>query len=172
MLFDDYQVVAEPAGEPRILLDPTNVTVRRGGQALFKVVAGGDAPLRYQWRRDGIELPGATNAVLRLENVAASQAGTYSVLVSNTSGSSTSGAAALAVTELMPPRIQQARRTSAGGFEVTVLGNPGTQISIRASTNLLDWFEVGAGFQTGSFQFIDPVSDQPHRFYQVRESDP
>jgi len=62
----------------------------------FVVQATGARTLSYQWRRNGISLPGETNALLRLVDLGAAQE-SYSVVVSNMSGSVTSSPATLTV---------------------------------------------------------------------------
>lgn len=49
---------------PVILQQPASRSVVIGAEASFAVRAEGKEPLRYQWRKDGLEIPGATNAVL------------------------------------------------------------------------------------------------------------
>jgi hypothetical protein len=62
----------------------------------FSVTASGNAPLSYQWSRDGSPIAGATAATLSLPAVQSADFGTYSVLISNAVGSVTSNAVALA----------------------------------------------------------------------------
>jgi len=69
-------------------------TVFAGATARFLVNAA--APF-YQWRLNGVDLPGATNNPLVLTNVMFNQAGNYSVLVSNNFGTATSISAPLTV---------------------------------------------------------------------------
>ena len=67
---------------PVILQKPVNQTVIAHDAADFSVLAlGGN--LSYQWSFDGTPISGATNATLALPYVAYTEAGTYSVLVSN-----------------------------------------------------------------------------------------
>src|SRR6202022_2698159 len=47
---------------PTITTQPTNQTVTTGQTATFTVVASGTAPLSYQWRKNGANIPGATRA--------------------------------------------------------------------------------------------------------------
>src|SRR5438093_7206523 len=65
-------------------------TVVHGSTTWLRISATGAEPLSYQWRFNGTNLPGATNAVLELDNVQFNQAGTYSVVVSNGFGTATS----------------------------------------------------------------------------------
>ena len=82
---------------PIITSEPTNQTVLAGGSASFMVLASGTAPLSYQWSLNGVSINWATNALLVLTNVQVSQAGNYSVLVTNLLGSALSSNALLTV---------------------------------------------------------------------------
>jgi len=53
------------------------------------VEANGARPLHYQWQRNGVDLPGKTNAVLQLTSLVPGDAGDYSVIVSNGVGAAT-----------------------------------------------------------------------------------
>ena len=92
------------AAPPRITLQPTNQTVALGDTAIFAVAAGGMTPLYYQWMHGGTNLTGRTNTVLTITNVQLPDAGVYSVVVSNRSGSTTSSNAVLTVLT-SPPGI-------------------------------------------------------------------
>jgi hypothetical protein len=82
---------------PTISAQPQSQTVGEGSTVSFSVVASGAVPLRYQWRRDGVNLAGATNAAYTIVSVSPSHAGMYSVVVSNVAGAVTSVNAALIV---------------------------------------------------------------------------
>lgn len=86
-----------PPSAPSIASQPAAQTAVTGGTVTFSVSAGGSGPLAYQWRKDGTALAGATNATLTLGSVQSAQAGSYSVVVSNSLGSVTSNGATLTV---------------------------------------------------------------------------
>jgi uncharacterized protein YpmS len=89
---------------PSIVTQPTNQTVDAGSNASFSVVASGSAPLNYQWFFNTTNrLSGATTNVVSLPNAQATNAGSYSVVVTNSVGSVTSAVAVLTV--LVPPSI-------------------------------------------------------------------
>jgi hypothetical protein len=50
------QVSFSPSGPPVILAQPASRTNNAGTAATFSVVAGGAAPLSFQWRKDGVPL--------------------------------------------------------------------------------------------------------------------
>jgi hypothetical protein len=83
---------------PAITNQPVGLAVPAGANPSFRVVAGGTAPLKFQWRLGATTLSGATNSVLNLNNVSATNAGAYSVIVSNSFGTATSSNAFLVVT--------------------------------------------------------------------------
>jgi pectate lyase len=82
---------------PTITTQPSSQTVSVGGTATFSVTASGTAPLTYQWRKDGVNLSGATAPSYSKTNVQTADAGGYSVVVSNSAGSATSTTATLTV---------------------------------------------------------------------------
>jgi len=77
---------------------PQPVTIYAGGTAHFAVTATGSADLRYQWKLNSVNVPNATNATLTINNVQSSNAGPYTVTVTNTAGSTPSSSAQLTVT--------------------------------------------------------------------------
>src|SRR5439155_14626183 len=73
--------------------------------ATFRVQAGGDAPMIYQWLKDGADLSdvgnvsGANTPALTLSNLVGGDVGGYSVTVSNPYGVVTSLVARLTVVD-------------------------------------------------------------------------
>lgn len=83
---------------PSVMIQPTNQGVFPGANAEFAILAIGRPPVTYQWFFNQTNLlVGRTNAFLTLTNIVPSQAGTYSVLVSDTIGSVMSSNAILTV---------------------------------------------------------------------------
>ena len=87
-----------PPAAPSITTPPAAAAVFVGQTATFTVIAAGSAPLSYQWQRDAQSIAGATAATYSTPPVTAADDGaTFSVTVSNPSGSVTSSAARLTV---------------------------------------------------------------------------
>ncbi|MDP3072585.1 MAG: MBG domain-containing protein [Opitutaceae bacterium] len=85
---------------PTIVTSPSSQSATVGASVTFTVAATGQAPLTYQWRRNGEAITGnasAQTAVLTLTGLTTAAAGSYDCVVSNTVGSSTSAAAILTV---------------------------------------------------------------------------
>jgi hypothetical protein len=72
-----------------IYAQPASRTVVAGQNAVFAVGVTGTSP-SYQWRSNGIPIPGATLASYSLANVQTSFAAGYSVVVTNILNSVTS----------------------------------------------------------------------------------
>jgi uncharacterized repeat protein (TIGR01451 family) len=93
---------------PTILTQPqpSSLVVKPGTNVTFTVSASGSSPLIYQWLKNGtnlndsINISGTTTTALTLFNVAESDSGNYSVIVTNAYGSVTSSNAVLVVTPL------------------------------------------------------------------------
>jgi hypothetical protein len=91
-----------PDTAPGIVTQPAPVNATAGNTATFAVSATGTAPLAFQWRRNGVAIAGATAAAMTIPVVLATDAGDYSVVVTNAAGSATSQAASLAVSPAAP----------------------------------------------------------------------
>lgn len=88
-------VVLEPASPPVIDVQPGTVTAEPGEDVTLTVSATGGS-LTYQWYKDDVPLAGATASSLTLENVQWTDAGNYTVAVSNRYFTVTSSAGAIA----------------------------------------------------------------------------
>lgn len=80
-----------PGSPPTITFQPRPQTVRIGGSAYLSTRAVGSVPLRYQWYFNGTNvLQGRTQSALAISDIQQSQAGLYSVVVSNAAGATES----------------------------------------------------------------------------------
>lgn len=89
---------------PQIKVQPTNQTILVGGLADFSVQATGGLPLSFQWFKNGVMISNAITSGLSFDTVRESDAGSYSVVVTNRGGAITSTAASLFVN--VPPVIK------------------------------------------------------------------
>jgi uncharacterized delta-60 repeat protein len=102
---------------PRIIVQPVSQSVLAGTQVTFTVTAVGDPTLQYQWRKNGLNLPGQTFGSLSVPNAQDANEGAYSVVVSNPFGTVTSTLANLTVNN--PPTV-----TGQPGPQDVIQGNP------------------------------------------------
>jgi hypothetical protein len=94
-------------GRPSIYQSPQPTTRFTGDTVVMTFPVGGLPPLSYQWKLNGINVPGATNPALVLPNVGFAAAGNYSCTVSNSYGPTNSAAAALTI--LTAPTVSYAQ---------------------------------------------------------------
>jgi hypothetical protein len=80
-----------------IATQPQSQTVALGGPANFSVVASGTAPFGYQWRKNDADISDANSATYSIASASGSDAGNYTVVVTNDHGSITSQVATLTV---------------------------------------------------------------------------
>ncbi|MEM7165378.1 MAG: immunoglobulin domain-containing protein [Planctomycetota bacterium] len=149
---------------PAITTHPQPVTVCAGGMATFDVTATGSAPLSYQWRKDGTNIPGATGSSFTINPVSTADAGTYDVVVTNDCGMATAAGAALVVDEAPVITAQPADATLCEGdmlsLSVTATGTPPISYQWRKDGTPIP----GA---TGSSLTINPVSTTDAGSYDV-----
>jgi hypothetical protein len=118
---------------PALSTQPASATVADNATVNFSVTATGDAPLAYQWRRNGVDLidgagvSGATSATLVFTASYAFNASQISVHVANVVGDVVSANALLTVTAVAPTIAAQPANASVGvgspaSFAVVVAG--------------------------------------------------
>jgi hypothetical protein len=88
--------VAASSSAPVITTQPVSQSAAVGGSVTFSVVATGNS-LSYQWRKAGVAISGGTASSYTLSTVAATDAGSYDVVIANSAGSVTSSAATLTI---------------------------------------------------------------------------
>lgn len=95
---------APPVGvAPSITSQPANANVTAGLPTSFAVAAIGDAPLAYQWQRNGVDIAAATSASYAIAaTTLADNAAMFRVAVLNATGSVFSNSATLTVVAPSP----------------------------------------------------------------------
>jgi len=153
---DSYMLTAALSGDivpPTILEQPASQAVMVGETATFSVVVE-ETGVEYQWRKGGLEIEGATQATLVLENVQTADAGSYTVLVTGPRGAVTSAAATLTVYPL-PVVDPLTIEAVAAGQDDMILVDAVTEVEWTSQSHV-DWIvitygETGAG---GDFVLI------------------
>jgi hypothetical protein len=85
-----------PCRAPEVRVPPTSTITCRGDSTSFTVTATGTAP-HFQWRKNEVDIPGATDATLTFTSVTLADAGSYDCIISNACGTATSNPATLTV---------------------------------------------------------------------------
>jgi len=152
---------------PTITNQPSSQTVLIGSTVTFTVAASGTQPLSYQWRRNNFNIGGATSPTLVLNNTQVSNAGSYTVRISNSVGSVTSLPAILTVASGRVLTIN----AGANGSQLVVQGEVNANYTIEASSDLLQWAPLATLFNNPqTWQFTDTTaSGVSRRFYRLRK---
>jgi hypothetical protein len=153
---------------PSFTIQPSNTLALVGSSARFTAAAAGSEPLTYQWLFNGTNIDGANGLTLNLANVQPTDAGGYSLLVSNAGGASNSAVARLTVATRP---ILFAHPPTNGLFTLTLQGDAGLNYLIEATTNWSLWNSLSLiSNSTGQVDFTDPATNMPRRFYRARLS--
>jgi len=154
---------------PYITVAPESVETSTGNNAQFTMTAGGTPALSYQWRFNGTNLAGATGSSYTRLNAQAIHAGDYSVVVTNNSGSVTSAVATLTLTPSIPLQFTSITALPEGKVSLGVTGDPGFNVLLQTSTNLLDWSALTNLLNpTGTLSFTNaPAAEVPYQFFRA-----
>ncbi len=154
VLSNAYGVVTSPPAiltvyDPFITNQPASQSLDAKQTASFSVGAGGTTPLSFQWLKNGVSLGdlkylwGARTSTLTIINVLGADAGSYSVIVSNTYGSVTSQLATLTVQDPLIVAQPVSQTVAPGGDAVfTVAADVTPPFSYQ-------WFNAGARLSDG-----------------------
>jgi hypothetical protein len=151
---------------PGLIAMPKDQFVAVGANVSFAVTAVGTAPLLYQWRTGGSNLPGATLATLSLNNVQTNQSSSYEAVVMNGFGS-TSAVANLSVAG--PPSV----RVDLSAYplpRITLSGSPGHVYEIERSADLTNWITVSRFTNSSGQETVTDAAatNSSYRFYRGR----
>lgn len=163
----DYHSIAIIGdGKPVITVQPFNRHLISGDRARLHVMAIGDGAgsLAYQWRRDGVDIPGALGPSLDLGKVQAGDAAGYQVVITNSLGSVTSKVAQVSVA--LPMLSLNAWRASTGGLGITLTGPSPARYQIEGSTNLDAWTPISDITNlTGTVEWFDTNSFNASQYF-------
>lgn len=115
-----------------ITSQPASRTFAIGASAAFAVGVTGTSPA-YQWRRNGLDIPGASSSAYVMTNIQFTNAGSFTVMISNTLNVVTSAPGALTVVaqvNLHPTNLVVLR----GGDGAQALANAGSPIFLDQFT--------------------------------------
>jgi alpha-tubulin suppressor-like RCC1 family protein len=127
---------------PLVRVQPLSQNAYLSGQLRLQVAADGNKPMFYQWRFNGTDLPGATDATLILNRLALTQSGFYSVVITNAFGSATSAKANVQVQQVAAWGDDSAGQIDvpAGLMGVVqVAGGDYHSLALRADGSVIAW---------------------------------
>jgi hypothetical protein len=165
----DDLIVFFPTNRPQIVAQPQSRTNLVASTATFTVNALGDA-ISYQWRRFGTNVSnnsrfgGVTTETLTLTNVQTSDAGNFTVVLTNSGGAVTSAVAVLTVPSGPAFFTQPTNQTVIAGADVTFTGQASGSAPLQ-----YQWLfnEVPLPQRTTSFLTLTNVQAETAGNYRV-----
>ncbi len=117
-------ITVNPANPPTITTNPPAITTRlQYGQINLVAGAAGSTPMSWQWKFNGNNISGATNASLLLKDLALSQAGVYQAFVTNQFGGTNSTTCTLSLTRNLVRNGHFGTAQDAANFGLTSTNN-------------------------------------------------
>ncbi len=122
---------------PNFILQPAHQIAYAGGSVTFSALAQSSQPLNYQWYYGSSPLSGQTNTNLILSNVQLTNAGQYSVTISNTLGMVSSALETLAVQTISATITNPASMPIGPGSNLVINATVGgaTPLTLQGSKN-------------------------------------
>ena len=179
-----FSAQAQLGTPPKIDVQPVGIAVLEGGIAEFAVQVSLSTVLTtttFKWYRNGQEVNNGLNVTLltlntlTIGNVQSGDAGVYTVVVRNASGSVTSAPVNLVilldtVTNIVSQVVTPLTHgMTANGFRVLFSGPRGSNFVIQASSDLANWSPISTNAAPeGTVDFTDTTAlNRPQRFYRA-----
>lgn len=124
-------------GPPTFFTEPVSQTIVQFSPVTFTVLPNGTPPFTYQWLYNGSPIPGANGTSYTISSVQVTNAGAYSVIVSNSISFATSTNAVLTVKAAPRPTVISALRDYTDDTYVTVTYSE--PVDITSATNVANY---------------------------------
>jgi hypothetical protein len=156
---DPVVVDAELFAAPAIVTEPQPQTVVVGQSVTLSIAATGTPAPTFQWRKNGVPIPGATSASFTIEHPVVADSGAYDVVVTNSLGSVTSAAVGLTINPA-PATL------TLGNLEQRYNGTPRavTATTVPAGLNVTITYDGSptAPVYPGAYAVVATINDPNH----------
>jgi Concanavalin A-like lectin/glucanases superfamily len=155
---------------PTFVVQPQGQTNYWGGSTAFTPSVAGFNPLVYQWVKNSTTVTNATNSSLVFTNLQLANAGTYSLVITNSAGTATSAPAVLGVK--VADYSLSMSGPAPGTPQMTIVGISNQIYGIQGATNLagtIVWQGLTNCLLTSPTNFwMDPrPTTLPQSYYRV-----
>ena len=142
---------------PFITTQPVGKTVTAGASVTFTAAASGTPAPTFQWKLNATSISGATSATLTIASAQSANAGTYTLVATNSAGSVTSSGAVLTITASTSPFKNQAdfnadtksdiiwQNILTGQHTIWLMAGTSMTSTVALSTQPTDWQIVTTG---------------------------
>ncbi len=157
-----FAVRSAPRTAPPVITEQPRAfqTLASGASVTLSAAASGDTPLTYQWSRNGSVITGATAAALSIASLKATDAGIYTLTVTNAGGAATTSNAVVALGTARLANLSV--RSVAGADSETLI--VGFYVGQGSAPSLL---VRGIGPTLGAFGVTGVVADPVLTFYRA-----
>lgn len=161
-----------PAVAPAISFQPLATSIKVTSNATFNITASGTPSPTYQWQFNGEAIAGANASSFTRTNVQYSEAGNYSVVVSNIAGALLSSNALLTILPAAAAEFIGMTPQPDSSLIATIAGDAGATYYIQTSTNLVDWTALtNVSMTAAQMQFnIGATTNEAQRFFRARSA--
>jgi alpha-tubulin suppressor-like RCC1 family protein len=133
---------------PQIIVQPSDLVVRRGAVIALSASVSSASPLSVQWFKDDFTVAEGNSSSLVISNATRTDSGSYRLVATNQFGSVTGRCAQVQVR--VPQRLTISRSPQQGWVVILSVDADGTTLQpmdlptlrVQFSTNLVDWSEL------------------------------
>ncbi len=152
------------ASAPVIITQAVNISICNGDSTAFFINVSSSSPLSYQWQLNGSDITGETNDTLIINPVSIPDTGSYTCVIDNDFGTTTSNIATLTVLEAPLFTGHPADTTLCEGQSITF------NIAVTGNSPLFQWqFNgsniIGSNSSTYNIGFVLPANNGTYRCY-------
>ncbi len=156
---------------PAIHALPQSQSLQAGGRVALSVAVTGTGPFRYQWRKNGVAIEGATQSWFEIPAGQGADSGSYDVLV--TAGNLTEAVSPAAIISISPPalaKLQSIQRQASGDIVLRYTGTPNAAYHLERSSDLVEWTLISQPQADGNGELNitdNPPQDVNRHFYRM-----
>jgi hypothetical protein len=152
-----------------IIVQPKSTVVLPGGTATLTCVAFSTSTLHYQWRKNGVDIPGAISTNLVITNAQAADAAVYTCFVRNNDQDTELSLPATLYIFTGPAIINLAHSNSVATVTYVTFPSSTNTLEFKHPVNATNWISLGSSVATGIvMRVLDPSATNAAGFYRIR----
>ena len=174
-----FGLTLDLGAQPEFASGPVSQRVWAGSAVSFAIAVQGGEPLLFQWLKNGLPLPGATNRTMNLAGASDDDQGAYSIVVANRAATVTSDSALLTVVpEATAHRLERVVEGRRLGWQFIRPTNMALErFRLEGSSDLVTWHPVATPAQLVQpidnltelvrFRYTEALDQHPLRFFRI-----
>lgn len=150
--------------------EPGTRVADAGSNVTFTVSVGGSGPYTYQWRHNGVDIPGANLPWLDVAAIDGADSGSYDVVVTAPGQVKTTSPAGTLIVTGLPLAPTSITYNGNGTASLIFRGDPGRNYRVQRNVTLLgEWEDMGplTAPASGDMPWLDEDAPVPNGFYRA-----